>query len=61
LKAPMCDEASWSAAISQLLGDPARCGEMAKAGAEKLKRDFTKEKWLGRIEGIYNRVLSRNT
>ncbi len=61
LKVPMRDAAAWSAAISRLLGDPARCGEMAKAGAEKLKRDFTKERWLGRIGAIYDRVLSRNT
>jgi hypothetical protein len=30
---------------------------MARAGVTKLELDFTKEKWLGRIEAIYEEVL----
>jgi hypothetical protein len=32
---------------------------MARAGVAKLERDFTKEKWLRRIEGIYDGVLGK--
>jgi hypothetical protein len=43
--------------MGRLLREPARSVEMAKAGVAKLQRDFTKEKWLGRIEAIYAGVL----
>jgi len=32
---------------------------MARAGVAKLQRDFTKEKWLGQMEGIYEGVLGK--
>jgi len=32
---------------------------MARAGVAKLARDFTKEKWLGRMEGICDGVLRK--
>jgi hypothetical protein len=53
----MRDAEAWAAAMDRLLREPARSVEMARAGAAKLQRDFTKEKWLGRIEGIYEGVL----
>ncbi len=59
LKVPMRDAEAWAAAMSKLLREPARSVEMARAGVAKLERDFTKEKWLGRIEGIYDRVLGK--
>ena len=58
LKVPMRDNEAWAQAISGLLRDRARSAEMARAGVAKLDRDFTKEKWLGRIEGIYGEVLT---
>lgn len=57
-KVPMRDAEAWAAAMGKLLREPARSGEMARAGVAKLERDFTKEKWLGRIEGIYGEVLA---
>lgn len=56
-KAPMRDAEAWAAAMGKLLREPARSVEMARAGAGKLERDFTKEKWLERIEAIYDSVL----
>ena len=61
LKVPMRDAAAWAAAMGVLLREPARCTAMARAGVAKLARDFTKEKWLERIEAIYDRVLNKNT
>ena len=58
-KVPMRDAAAWAAAMGQLLHEPARSVEMARAGVAKLERDFTKEKWLGRIEAIYDEVLMK--
>jgi len=59
LKVPMRDAKAWASAMGQLLREPARSVEMAQAGVAKLQRDFTKEKWLGRIEGIYDGVLGK--
>jgi glycosyltransferase involved in cell wall biosynthesis len=59
LKVPMGDAAAWAGAMSQLMHDPAACAVMARAGVAKLQRDFTKEKWLGRIEGIYEGALGK--
>jgi glycosyltransferase involved in cell wall biosynthesis len=56
-KVPMRDAEAWAAAMGKLLREPARSVEMARAGVAKLERDFTKEKWLGRIEAIYEEVL----
>jgi glycosyltransferase involved in cell wall biosynthesis len=51
------DAEAWAAAMGKLLREPARSVDMARAGVAKLERDFTKEKWLERIEAIYNEVL----
>jgi glycosyltransferase involved in cell wall biosynthesis len=59
LKVPMRDAAPWAAAMGALLREPARCTAMARAGVAKLARDFTKKKWLGRIEGIYDGILRK--
>ncbi len=56
-KVPMRDAEAWAAAMSKLLREPARSVQMARAGVAKLERDFTKEKWLRRIEAIYENVL----
>jgi len=62
LKVPMRDADAWAAAMGKLLREPARSVEMARAGVAKLERDFTKEKWLERIEVLYDSVLqSRQT
>jgi glycosyltransferase involved in cell wall biosynthesis len=53
----MRDAEAWAAAMGKLLREPAWSMEMAKAGVAKLERDFTREKWLRRIEGIYENVL----
>ena len=58
-KVPMRDAGAWAAAMGKLLREPARCSAMAQAGLAKLQGDFTKEKWLGRIEAIYDEVLGR--
>jgi glycosyltransferase involved in cell wall biosynthesis len=58
-KVPMRDAEAWAAAMGKLLREPARSVEMARAGVAKLERDFTKEKWLGRIGGIYDVVLEK--
>jgi glycosyltransferase involved in cell wall biosynthesis len=60
-KVPMRDADAWTTAMGKLLREPERSVEMARAGAAKLTRDFTKEKWLERIREIYDRVLCRNT
>ena len=57
-KVPMCDADAWAAAMGELLREPGRSVQMARAGVAKLERDFTKEKWLERIEGIYGEVLT---
>jgi len=57
LKVPMRDAKAWAAAMGKFLREPNRSVEMARAGVGKLQRDFTKEKWLGRVEGIFNTVL----
>jgi glycosyltransferase involved in cell wall biosynthesis len=57
LKVPMRDADAWASVMGKLLREPARSVEMARAGVTKLQRDFTKEKWLGRIEAIYEEVL----
>jgi glycosyltransferase involved in cell wall biosynthesis len=57
LKVPMRDAGAWAEAMGKLLSEPARSAEMALAGVAKLQRDFTKEKWLGRIGAIYDRVV----
>jgi glycosyltransferase involved in cell wall biosynthesis len=59
LKVPMRDVEAWATAMGKLLREPARSVEMARAGVAKLQRDFTQEKWLGRIEGIYAGVLGK--
>ena len=59
LKVSMRDAEAWATAMGKLLREPARSVEMARAGVAKLQRDFTKEKWLGRIEGIYAGVLGK--
>jgi glycosyltransferase involved in cell wall biosynthesis len=53
----MRDAEAWAAAMGKLLRESARSVQMARAGVAKLQRDFTKEKWLGRIEAIYEEVL----
>jgi glycosyltransferase involved in cell wall biosynthesis len=58
-KVPMRDVEAWAAAMGKLLREPARSVQMARVGVAKLQRDFTKEKWLGRIEAIYDRVLGK--
>jgi glycosyltransferase involved in cell wall biosynthesis len=58
-KVPMRDAEAWAAAMSKLLREPARSVEMARAGVAKLQRDFTKEKWLERIEEIYDGILGK--
>lgn len=58
-KVPMRDTEAWAVAMGKMLREPARSVEMARAGVAKLERDFTKEKWLGRIEGIYEEVLGK--
>jgi glycosyltransferase involved in cell wall biosynthesis len=58
-KVPMRDAEAWAAAMGKLLRESARSVEMARAGVAKLERDFTKEKWLRRIEGIYDGVLGK--
>jgi glycosyltransferase involved in cell wall biosynthesis len=58
-KVPMRDAEAWAAAMGKLLREPARSVEMARAGVAKLERDFTKEKWLGRIAAIYDGVLGK--
>ena len=61
LKVPMRDAEAWAQAIGGLLRDPPRCRAMAEAGLLKLRSDYTREKWLARIEAIYDGVLrSRN-
>jgi glycosyltransferase involved in cell wall biosynthesis len=57
-KVPMRDAEAWAEAMGKLLREPARTVEMGRAGVAKLQRDFTKKKWLGRIEGIYGEVLT---
>jgi glycosyltransferase involved in cell wall biosynthesis len=57
LKVPMRDAEAWAAAMGKLLREPSRSVQMAQAGVARLQRDFTKEKWLGRIEAIYEEVL----
>jgi glycosyltransferase involved in cell wall biosynthesis len=58
-KVPMRDAEAWAAAMGKLLREPARSVQMARVGVAKLERDFTKEKWLRRIEGIYDELLKR--
>ena len=58
-KVPMRDAEAWAAALGKLLREPARSVEMARAGVAKLQRDFTKEKWLGQMEGIYEGILGK--
>jgi glycosyltransferase involved in cell wall biosynthesis len=58
-KAPMRDAEAWAVAMGKLLREPSRSVQMAQAGVAKLQRDFTKKKWLGRIEGIYDGVLGK--
>jgi glycosyltransferase involved in cell wall biosynthesis len=61
LKVPMRDAEAWARAIGGMLREPARCMAMAEAGLLKLRSDYTREKWLARIEAIYDGVLrSRN-
>lgn len=57
LKVPMRDAEAWAQAIGGLLRDPARCANMARAGALKLRSDYTQEKWLQGIGSIYEGVL----
>lgn len=57
LKVQMRDADAWAAAMGKLLREQQRCTAMARAGVTKLERDFTKEKWLERIEAIYGSVL----
>jgi len=57
LKVPMRDAYAWAAGMGKLLREPERCTAMARAGVVKLERNFTKEKWLERIEAIYGSVL----
>ena len=59
LKVPMRDEGAWAVAMGNLLCEPARSLEMARAGMAKLERDFTKEEWLERVEAIYVGVLNK--
>ena len=56
-KVPMRDAEAWAVAMGKLLREPSRSVQMAQTGVAKLQRDFTKEKWLERIEGIYENVL----
>jgi glycosyltransferase involved in cell wall biosynthesis len=58
-KVPMRDADAWAAAMRKLLREPERCTAMARAGVAKLERDFTKEKWLERIEAIFDKVLKK--
>jgi glycosyltransferase involved in cell wall biosynthesis len=58
-KVPMRDAEAWAAAMGKLLREPARSVQMARAGVGKLQRDFTKEKWLRRIEAICDGVLGK--
>lgn len=58
-KVPMRDPDAWAAAIGKLLREPELCLAMARAGVAKLERDFTKEKWLERVEAIYAGVLGK--
>jgi glycosyltransferase involved in cell wall biosynthesis len=58
-KVPMRDAEAWAAAMGKLLREPTRSVEMARAGVAKLQRDFTKEKWLRRIEAICDGVFGK--
>lgn len=60
VKVPMRDARAWARAISQLLGDPGQRDRMARAGLEKLRRDYAKDIWLERICAIFGLVLAAN-
>jgi glycosyltransferase involved in cell wall biosynthesis len=58
-KVPMRDAEAWAAAMGKLLREPARSVQMARAGVAKLEQDFTKEKWLRRVEAICDGVFGK--
>jgi glycosyltransferase involved in cell wall biosynthesis len=53
IKVPMGDAGAWAGAISRLLSEPARSGEMARAGLEKLNSKYNRKNWLQQISEVY--------
>lgn len=53
IKVPMGDAGAWAGAISGLLSEPARSGEMARAGLEKLNSKYNRKNWLQQISDVY--------
>ena len=57
LLVPPGDAAELSGAISSLLGDSSRRKQMGRNGREIYERNFTSERMIRRIEGIYDQCL----
>jgi glycosyltransferase involved in cell wall biosynthesis len=57
LLVPPGDAAELSGAISALLGDSSRRKQMGRNGREIYERNFTSERMIRRIEGIYEQCL----
>ncbi|MGH7361473.1 MAG: glycosyltransferase, partial [Candidatus Methylomirabilales bacterium] len=60
LLVPPGDPAALAAAIASLLADPGRGTALGNAGRQLVKKEFTVEAMLGRLEGLYAQMLTRH-
>jgi glycosyltransferase involved in cell wall biosynthesis len=58
LLVPPRDPAAAAGAIARLLGDPAGARKMGEAARERVRREFSVERRLDRIEALYGRIIA---
>jgi glycosyltransferase involved in cell wall biosynthesis len=57
LLVPPSDPAALAEGILQLLDDPNRASEMARAGATDVRRRFSVQRMCGEYESLYDQLL----
>lgn len=59
LLVPPLDPRAWGAALERVLGDRELAARLARAGRERVRRDFTLERTAERTEAVYREALGR--
>jgi glycosyltransferase involved in cell wall biosynthesis len=59
LLAPDADEMQWAQAIHSLLSSTDRINEMCSAAERLMEQEFSPERQMRRIEGVYEEVLRK--
>jgi glycosyltransferase involved in cell wall biosynthesis len=56
---PPLDSRAWAEALERVLGDPAFATRIARAGCQLARREFTLDRTIERVAGVYGEALDR--